>query len=194
MTHTLPMPVHVRPLYASCGQSMCMSTFHADPTELDRFSALEKKCSRLHLLARLSGLWDPPQFLSQHSHWSSALKPSICWRHATSVYWAYKHQHVIGTFNTCSQGPTHWSLTNIGEGYNLGGASLPQITPWPSQLTVLHFPPKGPARSQVINQIIAIGLKGDQALNLASGNLHSTSTVTHHLSIAWANDIPPRSG
>jgi hypothetical protein len=42
-----------------------------------------KKYSRLHLPARLSGPWDPPQFLFQHSHWSSALKPNICRQHAT---------------------------------------------------------------------------------------------------------------
>jgi hypothetical protein len=35
-------------------------------------------------------------------------------------------------------------------------------------------------------------LKGDQALNLTSGSLHSTSTVTYHLSIARAKDFPPR--
>jgi hypothetical protein len=40
-------------------------------------------CSRLHLPTRLSGPWDPPQFLSQHSHWSSTLKPNICQQHAT---------------------------------------------------------------------------------------------------------------
>jgi hypothetical protein len=39
-------------------------------------------CSRLHLSTRLSGPWDPPQFLSQHSHWSSALKPNIYWQQA----------------------------------------------------------------------------------------------------------------
>jgi hypothetical protein len=36
----------------------------------------EKKCSRLHLSAQLSGPRDPPQFLSQDSYWSSRLKPS----------------------------------------------------------------------------------------------------------------------
>jgi hypothetical protein len=64
------------------------------------------------------------------------------------------HQHAIGTFNTCSRGPTRRSLTDIGGGYNLGGAGLPHHTPQPSQLTVLRFPPKGPVRSQVINPII----------------------------------------
>jgi hypothetical protein len=44
-----------------------------------------EKCSRPHLSARLSGLQDPPHFLSQHSHWSSALKPSTCRRHSTRL-------------------------------------------------------------------------------------------------------------
>jgi hypothetical protein len=39
------------------------------------------------------------------------------------------HQHAIGTFNTCSRGPTHRSLTDTGRGYNLGGAGLPHTTP-----------------------------------------------------------------
>jgi hypothetical protein len=50
----------------------------------------------------------------------------------TLAYWANKHQHAIGTFNTCSRGPTHWSLTDTGGDYNLGGAGLPHTTPRPS--------------------------------------------------------------
>jgi hypothetical protein len=42
-------------------------------------------CSWLNLSARLSGPRDPPQFLSQHIHWSSALKPSSYWRQATRL-------------------------------------------------------------------------------------------------------------
>jgi hypothetical protein len=80
---TLFTPVHILSMYASCGWSPYMVTFHTDPTELDRFTAPEKKCSRLHLPARLSGLWDPPQFLSQHSSWSSALKSNIYQQQAT---------------------------------------------------------------------------------------------------------------
>jgi hypothetical protein len=36
------------------------------------------------------------------------------------------HRHVIGTFNTCSRGPTEGSLidTGGGGGYNLGGAGV----------------------------------------------------------------------
>jgi hypothetical protein len=49
------------------------------------------------------------------------------------------HRHVIGTFNTCLRGPTHWSLTDTGGGYNLEGADFPYTTPRPSQLTVSPF-------------------------------------------------------
>jgi hypothetical protein len=35
------------------------------------------------------------------------------------VYWAHKHQHVIGTFNTCSRVPTTRSLTNTRWGYHI---------------------------------------------------------------------------
>jgi hypothetical protein len=59
------------------------------------------------------------------------------------------HQHEIGTFNTCSRGPTHWSLTDTGGGYNLRGAGFPHTTPRPSQLPISPFP-KGLARSQII--------------------------------------------
>jgi hypothetical protein len=50
------------------------------------------------------------------------------------------HQHAIGTFNTCSRGPTHQSLTDTGGGYNLEGASFPHTTPRPSQPHVSSFP------------------------------------------------------
>jgi hypothetical protein len=99
------------------------------------------------------------QFLSEHSHWSSnECQESV--DNAPSVYWAYNHQHAIGTFNTCSLGPTHQSLTNTGGGYNLRGASLPHTTPQPSQPMALHFSPKGLARPQVINQINTNWTKG----------------------------------
>jgi hypothetical protein len=62
------------------------------------------------------------------------------------------HQHAISMFNTYSRGPTYRSLTDTGGGYNLEGAGLPHLTPGPSQPMVLHFPPNGSARSQVIIQ------------------------------------------
>jgi hypothetical protein len=40
------------------------------------------------------------------------------------------HQHVISTFNTCSQGPTHRSLTDTGRSYSLGGADTRVLLVW----------------------------------------------------------------
>jgi hypothetical protein len=56
----------------------------------------------------------------------------------------------------------------------------------------LHFSPKGPTGLRLSINSLPPDLKGDQALNLTSGSLHSTSIVTYHLSIAWSNDVPPR--
>jgi hypothetical protein len=70
------------------------------------------------------------------------------------------HQHAIRTFNTCSQGSTHRSLTDTGGSYNLRGAGLPHHTPRPSQPTVLRFPPMDPARSQIIQSNISNWTKG----------------------------------
>jgi hypothetical protein len=50
------------------------------------------------------------------------------------------HQHAIGTFNTCSRGPTERFLIDTGEGYNLGGAGFPCTTPRPSRPAVSPFP------------------------------------------------------
>jgi hypothetical protein len=85
MTHTLPTLVHIRPAHASCRWFSYVATFRESTTGLDGCTAPEKKCSWLHLSARLSGPQDPPQFLSQHSNWSSALKPSTYWWQATRL-------------------------------------------------------------------------------------------------------------
>jgi hypothetical protein len=39
------------------------------------------------------------------------------------------HRHAIGTFNTCSRGPTHRSLTDMGRGYSLKGVGFSRTTP-----------------------------------------------------------------
>jgi hypothetical protein len=102
------------------------------------------------------------------------------------------HWHAIGTFNTCLWRSTHRSLTNKGGGYNLGGAGLPRITSRPFQPAVSTFYLRAPPGLRLIIQQLPTDLKRDQALNLTGGRLHSTSTVTYHLSIACANDIPLR--
>jgi hypothetical protein len=106
---------------------------------------------------------------------------------------SYLH-HAISTFNTFSQGPTHWSLTNTCSDYNLVGVSLPHHTPRPSQLTVLHFLPKSPARSQV-NQSIKFQLN-QEVINPNSHewdppfDFYRTLSSKHSI----ANSKPPKGG
>jgi hypothetical protein len=150
MTHTLLMPVHVCLAYASCWRSLYVATFHTNPTELDRFTTPDKKCSRLYLSAWLSGPRVPPQFLSQHSHWSSALKPNICRQQTTRL---------TGPISpTCDRyvqyllmGANPSVLNRHRRGLQPCRCWLANTTSRPSQPTILHFPPSGPAQSQVIN-------------------------------------------
>jgi hypothetical protein len=118
------------------------------------------------------------QFLSQHSHWSSN-------ESQTSV-----DSRLLGL-----PGPYHLtprSLTDTGRGYHI--ENLRRATtlspPFPSEGST--NPPNGPARSEIIHNNYQLNWRGKQALNLTSGSLHSASTITYHLRIAWANDVPPR--
>jgi hypothetical protein len=103
------------------------------------------------------------------------------------------HRHVISTFNTCSRVSTPRSLTNTGGGYHIENLRIATSL---SQ----HFLSEGstdPSNDVVRSQIIQttfyhFNWRGKQALNPMSGSLHPTSTVTYHLRIAWANDVPPR--
>jgi hypothetical protein len=123
--------VHVHHTYAFHGQCQYVATLHANLTELDIFTTLEKKCSRLHLSAQLSGPRDPPQFLSQHNHWSSALKPNICWWTGYIGLLGTYLQHVISMFNTCSQGANPSVLNRHRWG----------LQPWRRRLSTTHSPP-----------------------------------------------------
>jgi hypothetical protein len=80
-----------------------------------------------------------PSFSPEPTNEAVGTKSSICWRWLLGLPGPY-HRHAIDTFNTCSRGPTHRSLTNTGGGYNLGDDGLPHTTPWPSQPTVSTFP------------------------------------------------------
>jgi hypothetical protein len=50
------------------------------------------------------------------------------------------HRHAIGTFNTCSRGPTERSLIDTSGGYNLGGAGLPHTNSPTFLISCPHFP------------------------------------------------------
>jgi hypothetical protein len=190
-TRTLPTPVHVRLVYASCERSPYVATLHKSSAGLDGCTAPEKKCSRLHLSARLSGLWDPLQFLSQHNHWSSALKPSTCWWQTTRLT-----GHISPTCDRYVQYLLVGANPSVLDQHRWG------LQYWRSWLSTYHsstfpvsclpFPLKALPGLRLIIQQLSTDLERDQSLNLVSGSLHLTSTVTYHLSIAWANDVPPR--
>jgi hypothetical protein len=102
------------------------------PNRVGQMHCSQEKVVWLHLSAQLSGPRDSPQFLSQHNHWSNALKPSICWWTSYIDLLGPYLQHAISIFNTCSRGPTHQSLTDTGGGYNLEGVGFPHHSPRPS--------------------------------------------------------------
>jgi hypothetical protein len=78
-------------------------------------------------------------FLSQASQWISRESQTSINSRLLGLPGPY-HRHAIGTFNTCSRGLTHRSLTDTGGGYNHGGAGLPHTTPRASQPIVSPFP------------------------------------------------------
>jgi hypothetical protein len=99
--------------------------------------------------AVLGGLILPPM----RQPWSKRERFQPSGYTTTSAYWAHKHQHAIGTFNTCSRGSTHRSLTDTGGGYSLGGSGLPHTTPRCSQSTISTFHPRA-APSLQFNQVL----------------------------------------
>jgi hypothetical protein len=125
--------------YASCGRSPYVATVHKSSTDLNRSTSLEKEGSRHN-----------PQHTGWLIHGSvPSFSPTIASEAVEksqasvddkllSLLGPY-HQHVIGTFNTCSRGPTYRSLIDTCGAYNLRGAGLPHTTPRPSQPAVSTF-------------------------------------------------------
>jgi hypothetical protein len=144
MTCMLPMPIHVRPSYTSCGRSLYLVTFHEPSTKLSRATAPEKR-----------GFWHNPQ----HASWPTrrsvpsfspkptneavGAKPSIYRQQATRftgpISPAYDRyvQYLL-------TGPTHRSLTDTGGGYNIGCADLLHTIPRPFQPVASTFHLRAP--------------------------------------------------
>jgi hypothetical protein len=98
---------------------------------------------------------------------------------ATSVYWA--HISACDRYVQCL-------LTGASPSVlNLGGADFSHHTPRPSQPTVSTFHLRAPSGLGLSIQSLTKDLEREETLNLMSGSLHSTSTVSYHLSIACAN-------
>jgi hypothetical protein len=101
---------------------------------------------------RLTDLRVHTQFLSRANQWSSGESQTSINNRLLGLSDPY-HRHAIDTFNTYSRGSTHRSLTDIGGGYNLGGAGLPYTTLRPSQPAISSFHLRAPPSFQ-FNQVL----------------------------------------
>jgi hypothetical protein len=88
---------------------------------------------------RMTDPWVRIQFLSWANQWSSGENQTSINSRLLGLPDPY-HRHAISTYNTCSRGPTHRSLTDMGGGYNLGGAYLPHIHSPTFSTSCLPFP------------------------------------------------------
>jgi hypothetical protein len=94
------------------------------------------------------------------------------------------HRYVIGKFNTCSRVPTPRPLTNTARGYHIENLRIATTLSPPFPFEGSTDPLMAPLGVRLSIQHLPNELEREHTLNLVSGSLHSTSTVTYHLSIA----------
>jgi hypothetical protein len=100
------------------------------------------------------------------------------------------HHHAIGTFDTCSWGTTHWSLTDTGRGYNLGGADFLHTAPGPFQPAVSPFHLRAPPSLQFNHEpSIKSNMKFKEPMAASWSSDHSAIYRGLHLRLAIANDL-----
>jgi hypothetical protein len=185
MTRTLPTPVHVRPAYASYGRSPYVATFRKAPTDLDI-----SHCSRhnpQHAGWPIRG--SVPSFSPEPANEARGISQAPDDDQLLGLSGPY-HRHAIDTFNTCSYGPTKWSLINTGGGYNLGGAGLPHTYSSTFPTSCPHFPLRAPSglhltKLQQLNQSVE---SKDPMATTCSFN-HSAIYRSLHLRLAIPNDL-----
>jgi hypothetical protein len=101
------------------------------------------------------------------------------------------HRHAIGTFNTCSCGPTEQSLIDTGGGYNLGGASSPHTHSPTFPTSCLPFPLVAPP-GLYFNQAPLLKttvLNFWESMAVMWSFDHSVIYRSLHLRLAIANDL-----
>jgi hypothetical protein len=91
------------------------------------------------LARRLTGPQVRTQFLSWANQWSSGESQTPINSRLLGLPSPY-HWQAIGTFNTCSWGPTEQSLTDTDGGYNLKYAGLPHTHSPTFPTSCLPFP------------------------------------------------------
>jgi hypothetical protein len=129
------------------------------------------------------------QFLSRASQWSSGESQTSVDGRLLGLPGAY-HRHTIGIFNTCSRGPTHRSLTDIGKGYNLEGTSFSHTHSPTFPTSYLQFPLRAPP-SLHFNQVLLTKPKFEFKEPMAATWSFDHSVIYHslHLRLAIANDL-----
>jgi hypothetical protein len=129
-------------------------TFH---TVINRIEQIH--CTREEGLPTQSTTWRPSdpqvrtQFLSHNSQGAVRKSQALVDNRLLGLPGPY-HRHAIGTFNTCSRGPTKRSLIDTGGGYNLRGAGLPHTHSPTFPTSCPHFPLVAPPGLH-FNQILA---------------------------------------
>jgi hypothetical protein len=180
--------------YASYDRSPYVAHFCEAPTDLDRsHCSWEKGLLTQSTALRLTDLRVHTQLLSRASQWSRGREPSSWWWPTTRF---------TGLISPACDRYIQYLLT--GANSSVLNWHRRGLQPWRFRLFIYHsptfptsclpFPLKASSGLRLSKQHLSTKLEREQALNLASGSLHSTSTVTYHLSIAWANDVPPRWG
>jgi hypothetical protein len=100
------------------------------------------------------------------------------------------YRYAIGTFNTCSRGPTHRSLIDTGGCYNFGGVGFPHITPRPSQPAVSHFHLRAPPGLQFNHKpSIKSRFKFKEPMAVTWFSEYLAIYCGLHLCLAIANDL-----
>jgi hypothetical protein len=103
----------------------------------------EEQLPTQSIARRLSDLWVRIQLLSHNSQRAVVKSQAPTDNRLLGLPGSY-HRHAIGTFNTCSRGPTERSLTDTGGGYNLGGAGLPHTHSPTFPISCPHVPLMAP--------------------------------------------------
>jgi hypothetical protein len=133
MTRMLPAPVHVRQLYDSCRQSPYVATFHRVINRVKWIHCSQEKGTPDYIPSTPTGrsVGFHPIYLPLISIEAIGGKAKHLLTTSYIDLLGSYLQHVISTFKTCSQGSTHRSLTDMDEGYNLGGVGFPHYYPPP---------------------------------------------------------------
>jgi hypothetical protein len=148
-----PLTVNVWSTTICISHGPHITTFH---TVINRFEQIhctrEERLPTQSTARRPSDLWVRTQLLSHNTNRAVGKSQASVDNLLLGLPGPY-HWYAIGTFNTCSRGPTHRSLTDTTGGYNLRDAGFSCTTPRPSRPAVSPFHLRAPPGLQ-FNQVL----------------------------------------